>query len=108
MDNCLLIKDKLKSLKSLRYPKKQKEILKLLVETAQLIRNSQELSPRRQEIFQTIQDHQSVSADFLHRRFLAVDPRLLRYDLKYLVDNGYIAKVGKTRGVLYTVSSQNP
>lgn len=103
MDNLLLIKEKLKEFKKLRYPKKSKEILKLAVEITNLIQTSQVLSPRRQEIVDTVQDHGEVSADFLHRRFMGVNPRLLRYDLKFLVTNGYIAKIGKTRGVTYTI-----
>lgn len=59
------------------------------------------LLPRRRELLGTIRDHRLVSLDFLHRRFLQVDPRVLRYDLKALVDIGLIVKVGKTRGALY-------
>lgn len=100
-----LIQNNLKAFKFLKYPKDHKEILQLLVETANLIRGGEELSPKRQEIIETIKDHGTVSADFLHRRFMAVNPRLLRYDLKFLVDNGYISKIGKTRGVLYSAKS---
>lgn len=90
-------------LKSLKYPKQLKQIQNLLAQTLDLIQKSQTLSPRRQEIVEIIKDHQQVSADFLHRRFFGTSPRLLRYDLKYLLDNGYIQKVGKTRGVLYSI-----
>ncbi|MBI3888033.1 hypothetical protein HY310_03115 [Candidatus Microgenomates bacterium] len=95
------ISQNLNLLKQLNYPKQTREIQKLLVETLVLLQKAQTLSPRRQEIVDIIRDHQQVSADFIHRRFFGVNPRLLRYDLKYLVDNGYISKVGKTRGALY-------
>ena len=77
--------------------------LKLIEQNGELLTGLNLLTPRRQEIVEIIQDHKIVSLDFLHRRFMAVDPRLLRYDLKYLIDNGYISKIGKTRGVLYSV-----
>jgi hypothetical protein len=101
MDSSLSIKDNLKQLRLLKYPKQRKEILKLLTETADLIRGATGLSPRRQEILEIVHDHQMVSADFLYRRFMAVDPRLLRYDLKFLAENGFISKIGKTRGAMY-------
>lgn len=59
------------------------------------------LPPRRKEIVLVVQDHKIVSLDFIHRRFFGISPRLLSYDLKYLIDNGYIVKIGKTRGALY-------
>lgn len=57
---------------------------------------------RRQELLQIIRDHRTVTLDFLHRRFLNVDDRLLRYDLKQLIDLGFVTKIGKTKGVIYT------
>lgn len=60
------------------------------------------LPPRRREILEIIKDHKIVSLDSLHRRFLNVDPRVLRYDLKCLMDEGFVGKIGKTRGALYT------
>lgn len=59
------------------------------------------LSPRRWEILQVIRDHKQVSFDFIRRRFMAVSPRLLRYDLKKLQDAGFIKKRGVTKGVVY-------
>ncbi len=59
------------------------------------------LPPRRRELLDTIRDHRLVSLDFLRRRFLQIDPRMLRYDLKALMDESLIVKVGKTRGALY-------
>lgn len=61
------------------------------------------LPPRRREILETVRDHKTVSLDFLHRRFLQIDPRMLRYDLKALTDEGFIIKIGKTRGALYAM-----
>lgn len=63
------------------------------------------LPPRRRELLETIRDHRTVSLDFLHRRFLQIDPRMLRYDLKALIDEGFISKIGKTRGALYAVKN---
>lgn len=63
------------------------------------------LPPRRREIVEIIRDHKMVSLDFLHRRFLKISPRLLSYDLKCLADQGFVAKIGKTRGALYTLKS---
>lgn len=59
------------------------------------------LPPRRRELVETIQDHKMVSLDFLHRRFLKISPRLLSYDLKCLMNQGFIVKIGVTRGALY-------
>jgi len=63
------------------------------------------LLPRRKEIVQIISDHQMVSFDFLKRRFLKISPRQLAYDLQALCESGYIRKIGKTRGALYTVKN---
>jgi Fic family protein len=60
------------------------------------------LLPRRKEIFEIIRDQRIVSLDFLSRRFLKVDPRSLRNDLLFLVKKGFVEKIGKTRGALYT------
>lgn len=59
------------------------------------------LLPRRQELLATIKDHSPCSFDFLHRRFLSIPPSTLRYDLLSLQKNGYIQKLGVTRGALY-------
>lgn len=63
------------------------------------------LPPRREEIYLLIKDHQTVSFDFIKRRFLSVPERTLRYDLKKLVDEGLIVKIGQTRGSFYKVVS---
>lgn len=59
------------------------------------------LLPRRREIYEIICDHQIVSLDFLHRRFIQISSRLLRYDLEQLMKAGLVIKKGKTRGALY-------
>lgn len=61
----------------------------------------EKLLPRRMELLKIIKDHRLVSFDFLYRRFLLVNPRTLRYDLKKLVEAGFIIKKGKTRGAFY-------
>ncbi len=61
------------------------------------------LLPRRREIYEIICDHKTISLDFLHRRFIQISPRLLRYDLEQLMKVGLIIKKGKTRGALYSI-----
>jgi len=60
------------------------------------------LSPRRAELLETIRDHAPCSFDFLHRRFYAVKPSTLHYDLQQLEKKGLIHKLGTTRGALYS------
>ena len=69
---------------------------------AQKYQKEDSLAPRRREILEIVRDHQMVSFDFLHRRFMNINPRLLAYDLKFLIDHGHINKIGKTRGALYS------
>ncbi len=77
----------------------------LLLET---IKNTKEaapedsLLPRRREILEIIRDHQLVSFDFIRRRFAAVAPSTLHYDLGRLKQAGFIKKLGSTNGVVYT------
>ncbi len=59
------------------------------------------LLPRRAEIVRIIKEHGLVNFDSIRRRFLAVNERTLRYDLKRLKDAGLIYKVGTTKGVFY-------
>lgn len=59
------------------------------------------LLPRRAEILNIIKDHKIVNFDQIRRRFFAVNERTLRYDLKKLVDNGLVIKLGETKGVYY-------
>lgn len=60
------------------------------------------LLPRRAEILQIVEDHKMVNFDFLKRRFANINERTLRFDIKKLVDAGFIQKLGSTRGVYYT------
>lgn len=59
------------------------------------------LLPRRAEILNIIKDHNMVNFDAIRRRFLSVNERTLRYDLKKLADAGLIRKRGTTKGVFY-------
>lgn len=61
------------------------------------------LPPRQEEIYRIISDHKTVSLDFIKRRFMKVPERTIRYDLKKLASAGLITKIGKTRGVFYTI-----
>ena len=59
------------------------------------------LLPRRREILSIVRDHKEISLESIQRRFLKVPARTLRYDLHCLEKDGYIFKIGITRGVLY-------
>ena len=61
------------------------------------------LPPRQEEIFNIIKDHNVVSFDVIERRFLKVPERTLRFDLKKLVDRGFIETTGETRGRYYRI-----
>lgn len=61
------------------------------------------LPPRQEEIFNIIKDHRVGSFNFIKRRFLTVPSRTLRYDLKKLIDNKLIIKIGRTRGSFYRI-----
>lgn len=56
---------------------------------------------RSREILSIIKDQKTVSFDQIRRRFLAVNERSLRYDLKNLQDRGLIKKLGTTKGAFY-------
>jgi Fic family protein len=60
------------------------------------------LLPRRREILEIVRDHKATSVDFLKRRFNKVSPRMIRFDLKKLENDGYIIKLGTTRGAMYS------
>jgi len=64
---------------------------------------AEQLLPRRQEILAIIEDHHLVSFDFIARRFAGIPKSSLHYDLKYLLNQGLVQKLGKTRGALYTI-----
>ena len=59
------------------------------------------LLPRRAEMLRLIKEQRMMNFDQFARRFSAVNPRTLRYDLKKLADAGHIKKLGTTRGVYY-------
>lgn len=59
------------------------------------------LLPRRAEILNIIKDHKLANFDMIRRRFLKVNERTLRYDLKQLQDASLIKKLGTTKGVYY-------
>ncbi len=60
------------------------------------------LSPRRKEILAVIRDHKIISLNFIKRRFMAVSKRTLSHDLHQLIKQGFIKKLGSTRGALYS------
>ena len=64
------------------------------------------LLPRRQEVLTIIKDHKIVSFNFLKRRFQKVPDSSLHYDLKMLINKGFLKKLGATRGVLYAPKQQ--
>jgi len=64
------------------------------------------LLPRREEIYNTIRDHRMVNFDMIRRRFLMINERTLRYDLKQLQKAGLIRKRGVTKGVYYEIVKQ--
>lgn len=74
---------------------------KALVATKQKVGTEDYLLPRRAEILRIIKDHGLVPFDTIRRRFLAVNERTLRFDLKKLADAGLIRKRGTTKGVYY-------
>jgi len=59
------------------------------------------LLPRRAEILRIIKEQRIINFDSIHRRFLKVNERTLRYDLKKLADAGLIRKLGTTKGAYY-------
>ena len=74
---------------------------KQLVLEKQKVEAEDYLLPRRAEILNIIRDQRLVTFDAIRRRFMAVVPRTLSYDLKKLQDAGLIRKRGTTRGVYY-------
>ena len=60
--------------------------IKELIKAKQKSDVSDFLLPRRGEIYSIIRDHKMVNLDFIHRRFMKVNQRTLRYDLKKLQD----------------------
>lgn len=89
-------------------------MLEAVAETAkvakQMVMQKQEaevtdyLLPRRAEIYNIIKDQKIINFDSIRRRFMAVNARTLRYDLKKLQEAGLIKKRGATNGVYYELS----
>lgn len=74
---------------------------KELVLKKQKIESYDALLPRRSEILQIINDQKLINFDSIKRRFKNVNERTLRYDLMRLAKEGFIQKLGTTRGVYY-------
>lgn len=64
------------------------------------------LLPRRAEIYQIIKDQRLVNFDQIRRRFLLINERTLRYDLKKLQESGFVTKLGSTKGVYYKLTEK--
>ena len=62
------------------------------------------LLPRRTEIVRVVREQKIINFDSIKRRFMKVNVRTLRYDLKKLQEAGFIQKLGTTRGVYYTLN----
>jgi Fic family protein len=77
------------------------DIAKNQVISKQQAEVSDYLLPRRAEILHIIRDHKIVNFDMIQRRFVAINERTLRYDLKKLCDAGLVRKRGTTKGVYY-------
>lgn len=72
-----------------------------LVEEKEKVDITDFLLPRRAEIYNIIKDQRLVNFDSIRRRFIAVNKRTLRYDLKKLQEANLIRKRGSTKGVYY-------
>lgn len=77
------------------------QLIKQLILEKQKVEAEDYLLPRRAEILNIIKDHTLVNFDIIRRRFISVNERSLRYDLKKLQDSGLIKKRGITKGVYY-------
>lgn len=64
------------------------------------------LLPRRGEILKIIRDHPYCSFDFIRRRFPSINEKTLHYDLSQLQHQGFVQKIGVSRGVVYKVKFQ--
>lgn len=74
------------------------------VSTAQNPKPEDLLPSRQREIILIIKDHPYISFNFLARRFIKINPKTLHYDLKKLIDRGYVLKIGTTKGSTYIVN----
>ena len=61
------------------------------------------LPPRREEILRIVEDHPYITMDGIHRRFLGVPIRTLRYDIAQLMRMNHIQKIGTTKGTSYVL-----
>lgn len=66
------------------------------------------LLPRRAEMLRIIKEQRLVNFDQIKRRFLKINDRTLRYDLKQLQNAGLIRKLGTTKGVYYEIANSKP
>lgn len=64
---------------------------------------TQNLLPRRQEIYLIIKDHPHISLDTIARRFPTIPKRTLANDVNQLLKQQLIIKHGQTRGVVYSI-----
>lgn len=62
------------------------------------------LLPRRGEILRIARDQKLISVDMIGRRFLSVNKRTIRNDISYLLEKGFLKKLGTTRGVFYQIN----
>lgn len=74
---------------------------KQLVLTKQKAEITDYLLPRRAEILNIIREQKMVNFDQIRRRFMTINERTLRYDLKKLQEDGLVRKRGTTKGVYY-------
>jgi Fic family protein len=74
---------------------------KKLILDRKKVESFESLLPRRAEILEIIKDHKLINFDSIRRRFTNVNPRTLRYDLMKLTRDGFVQKLGTTRGVYY-------
>lgn len=75
---------------------------KILIKLTQPQKENELILPlRRQEIINVIKDRPYASFDLIKRRFLSVNPKTLHYDLKKLLEQKLVTKVGTTRGAVY-------
>lgn len=74
---------------------------KMLILEKKKIQPEDYLLPRRAEIYNIIKDHRLINFDQIRRRFLSINERTLRYDLKKLAGVGLIKKLGATKGAYY-------
>lgn len=80
-------------------------ITKIMEDAKQLVTQAEgnyQLLPRRQEILAIIHDHPQCSLDFIARRFPTIPRRSIQYDVQQLIKEKLVAKLGKTRGVVYS------